>query len=141
MLIVDTIFSLFFQHTFMQLNFFSGKINLDNHNQFDFRTWQSQFLLDTIVIKQQTLLFISMSTSKHQIVPRILQIRTKLTLSIAHSAFEIMKCCLFMNYFQAIHSLIVIKENHILKGQKFSKSIFYGAVSTKMNPKFVPEID
>ena len=76
-----------------------------------------------------------MSTSKHQIVPRILQIRTKLTLSIAHSAFEI------MNYFQAIHSLIVIKENHILKGQKFSKSIFYAVVSPKMNPKFVPEID
>ena len=46
-----------------------------------------------------------------------------------------------MNYFQAIHSLIVIKENHILKGQKLSKSIFYGAISPKMNPKFVPEID
>jgi len=45
-----------------------------------------------------------------------------------------------MNYFQAIHSLIVIK-NHILKGQKFSKSIFYAATSPKMNLKFVPEID
>jgi len=46
-----------------------------------------------------------------------------------------------MNYFQAIHSLIVIKENHILKGQKISKDIFYAAASLRMNPKFVPEID
>jgi len=33
------------------------------------------------------------------------------------------------------------KKNHILKGQKFSKSIFYAAASPKMNLKFVPEID
>ena len=36
-----------------------------------------------------------------------------------------------MNYFQAIHSLIVIKENHILKGQNISKSIFYGTIFQK----------
>jgi phosphosulfolactate synthase (CoM biosynthesis protein A) len=33
------------------------------------------------------------------------------------------------------------KKNHILKGQKFSKSIFYAASSPKVNPKFVPKID